>query len=89
VTFAVPGFVGGTIFSTVLGLTEGGRCFKPLSVPRLVALGVVGGLALGGLAVAAGLLGARRTTLGAVLAGAATLLGAGSAAGAAFPAHDP
>ena len=43
--------------------------------------GGLGGLLLGGLAVSAELLGAGPTTLGAVITGASTLLGAGSAAG--------
>jgi hypothetical protein len=80
VMFAVLGFTGGTIFSTVLGLAEGHRSFNQLSLPRFVAWGGLGGLLLGGLAVTAGLLGAGLTVLGVVIAGAATLLGAGSAA---------
>lgn len=81
VTFAVLGFVGGTIFSTVLRLTEGRRSFEQLSLPRFVAWGALGGLVLGGIAVAVSLLGAGFTTLGAVIVSASTLLGAGSAAG--------
>jgi len=81
VMFGVLGLVGGTIFSTVLSLTEGRRSFHQLSLPRFVGWGALGGLLLGGFAVGAGLLGSGLTTLGAVVAGAATLLGAGSAAG--------
>lgn len=81
VMFGVLGFIGGAIFSTVLGLAEGRRSFDQLSLPRFVAWGALGGLLLGGLAVTAGLLGAGLTTLGAVIAGTSTLLGAGSAAG--------
>ena len=81
VMFGVLGFTGGAIFSTVLSLAEGRRSFNQLSLPRFVALGALGGLVLGGLAVTAGLLGAGLTILGAVIAGASTLLGAGSAAG--------
>ena len=81
VMFGVLGFIGGTIFSSVLSLAEGGRSFDQLSLPRFVVWGGLGGLLLGGLAVSAELLGAGPTTLGAVIAGAATLLGAGSAAG--------
>jgi hypothetical protein len=80
-TFGVLGFVGGTIFSTVLRVADGGRSFDQLSLPRFVVWGALGGLLLGALAVAAGLLGAGLTPLGAVIAGASTLLGAGSAAG--------
>lgn len=81
VMFGVLGFMGGTIFSTVLSLAEGRRSFDQLSLPRFVAWGGLGGLLLGGLAVTAGLLGAGLTMLGAVITGASTLLGAGSAAG--------
>ncbi|HEX6747881.1 MAG TPA: hypothetical protein VF092_11375 [Longimicrobium sp.] len=81
VTFGVLGFVGGTIFSTVLSLAEGRRSFDQLSLPRFAAWGAVGGLVLGGLSAAVGLLGAGLTIQGAVMAGAAALLGAGSAAG--------
>lgn len=79
--FGVLGFVGGTIFSTVLSLTEGRRSFNQLSLPRFVVWGALGGLLLGGLAVTSGLLATGFTTLGAVIAGASALLGAGSAAG--------
>ena len=81
VMFGVLGFIGGTIFSTVLSLTEGRRSFEQLSLPRFAAWGAVGGLLLGGLAVTAGLLGSGLTTLGAVITAGSTLLGAGSAAG--------
>ena len=81
VMFGVLGFVGGTIFSTVLSLAEGRRSFDQLALPRFVAWGALGGLLLGGLAITAGLLGSGLTTLGAVVMGAATLLGACSAAG--------
>jgi hypothetical protein len=81
VMFGVLGFIGGTIFSTVLSIAEGRRSFNQLSLPRFVAWGALGGLLLGGLAVTAGLLGAGLTIIGAVITGASTLLGAGSAAG--------
>jgi hypothetical protein len=79
--FGVLGFVGGTIFSTVLRLADGHRSFEQLSLPRFVGWGALGGLVLGGLAVSASLLGAGLTALGAVIVGATTMLGAGSAAG--------
>src|SRR5688500_18109716 len=41
VTFGVLGFIGGTIFSTVLRLAEGGRSFDQLSLPRFVAWGAL------------------------------------------------
>lgn len=79
--FGVMGFLGGTIFCTVLSITEGRHRFDQLSLPRFVAWGALGGLLLGVLAVTAGLLGPGLTMLDAVIAGASTLLGAGSAAG--------
>lgn len=79
--FGVLGLMGGTIFSTVLRLAESRRSFEQLSLPRFVGWGALGGLVLGGLAVSASLLGASFDTLGAVIVGAATLLGAASAAG--------
>ena len=51
---AMPGFLGGVIFSTVLWFTEGGRRFDELSLPRLAAWGAVVGLLLGALAFALG-----------------------------------
>ncbi len=80
--FGVLGFLGGTIFSTVLRLTEGRRRFDQLSLPRFVAWGAVGGLLLGVLAATAGILGSGLTILGAVITGVSTILGAGSAAAA-------
>ena len=81
VMFGVLGFIGGAIFSIVLSLAERHRSFDQLSLPRFVAWGAAGGVLLGGLAVTAGLLGSGATLLGAVMIGAATRLGAGSAAG--------
>lgn len=80
-TFAVLGFIGGAIFSTVLRLTEGHRRFDELSLPRFAGWGAVGGILLGGLTVTAGLWGASFGPVGAGMVGAATLLGASSAAG--------
>jgi len=81
VMFGVLGFVGGTIFSTVLRIAEGRRTFDQLSLPRFTGWGALGGLVLGGLSVMIGLLGPGLGMLDAVMAGVATLLGAGSAAG--------
>ncbi|MDX1396446.1 MAG: hypothetical protein R3195_18840 [Gemmatimonadota bacterium] len=80
--FGVLGFLGGTIFSGVLRLTEGSRRFEELTFPRFVGWGALGGFVLGGLAVSLGLLGSGLSVLGIVMASVATLLGAGSAAGA-------
>lgn len=80
-TFAVLGFVGGSLFAATLRLAEGHRRFDELSLPRFAGWGAVGGLALGAVAVMAGLWGAGLGPLGAAMTGAAALLGAGSAAG--------
>ena len=80
-TFAVLGFIGGTVFGTVLRLAEGHRRFEQLSLPRFASWGAVGGVLLGGAAVAAGLWGASLGPLGASMVGAATFLGAVSATG--------
>lgn len=81
VLFAVLGFVGGGIFSTVLRLAEGSRRFDELSLPRFTAWGAVGGVALGGLAVTASVVGLGFTPIGWAMIAMAGLLGAGSAAG--------
>lgn len=84
-SLGVLGFVGGAIFSTVLPIAEGRRRFDELSLSRFGAWGALGGLVLGGLAVAGGLVGAGfGSGLGlreAVIIGTATLLSAGSASG--------
>ena len=79
--FATLGFAGGAIFSTVLRITEGRHRFDELSLPRFAAWGAVGGLLLGGLAITAGVWGPGLTLLDGIIAGAATVLGAGSAVG--------
>jgi len=43
---AIPGFVGGVLFSAVLGIAARRRRFDELSLPRFTALGAVGGLLL-------------------------------------------
>lgn len=43
---AIPGFVGGAIFSIVLGLAARRRRFEELSLPQFAAWGAVGGLML-------------------------------------------
>ena len=44
--YAVLGFVGGAVFSVVLGITEGRRRFDQMSLWRFAAWGAVGGLLL-------------------------------------------
>ena len=75
VMFAVFGFVGGVIFSTVLGITEGRRRFGQMSLPRFAAWGAVGGLLTTMIFFRGGGL---ETVL---VASVVTLLGAGCAAG--------
>ena len=43
---AIPGFVGGALFSLVLGIAGRRRSFHELSLPRFAAWGAVGGLLL-------------------------------------------
>lgn len=43
---AVPGFIGGALFSVVLGIAGRRRRFDELSLPRFAAWGAVGGLLL-------------------------------------------
>ena len=76
--FAAIGFVGGAIFSTILGLAEGRRRFDQMSLPRFAAWGAVGGflvtasfqLTIGG-----------EPSLSVVATSVMALLGAGSSAG--------
>lgn len=70
----IPGFLGGVVFSGILGMAEGRRRFDELSLSRFGVLGAVTGALLGGAGVAAiGLSGLIIVPL--------TLLGAASAAG--------
>jgi hypothetical protein len=80
-TFAVLGFVGGTMFAGILGLTGGQRRFEELKITGFAAWGAIGGTLLGGIAVMADLWGAGFGLIGAGMMGAAALLGAASAAG--------
>ena len=86
---AVPGFFGGALFSTVLGIAGRRRPFDELSLSRFSAWGAVGGLLLSlvpAALVAAGLASVESGALGlwqltAVISGPLTLLSAVSAAG--------
>ena len=53
-TLAIPGFLGGVLFATLLGIVGGRHRFDELSLPRFVAWGAVAGVVLGGLAMAIG-----------------------------------
>ncbi len=70
---AVPGFVGGTLFSLVLGVAGRRRRFEQLSLPRVAAWGALGGVLLSLLPAA--LVGAGLATVSAEGAGVWTLTG--------------
>lgn len=53
-TLAIPGFLGGVIFSVVLGVAARNRRFDELSFPFVVGWGAFGGVLLGGLLTALG-----------------------------------
>lgn len=87
---AVPGFVGGVIFSVVLGVAARRRSFAELSLVRFAAWGAVGGLLLSlvpAVMVVAGLatfnpnLGIGLWQLTAAASGPLMLLSAASASG--------
>ncbi len=46
VVYAATGFIGGAIFSTVLGIAEGRRRFDEMSLWRFAGWGAVGGLTM-------------------------------------------
>ena len=77
---AVPGFLGGLAFSTILRLGEGRRRFDELSLPRFGAWGAVGGLVVGAYVVALPGAGVPLTALLAIV-GVTSLIGAASAVG--------
>lgn len=86
---AIPGFLGGVLFSIVLGIAARRRRFDELSLPRFAAWGAVGGLLLSlvpAALVAVGLATLGRPDLGlwqitATISGPLILLSAASAAG--------
>ncbi len=89
-TLARPGFIGGALFSVVLGIAGRRRRFDELSMPRFAAWGALGGLLLS--MVPDALVAAGLATLGEssalalgeitlVLAAPLSLLGSASAAG--------
>ncbi len=53
-TLAIPGFVGGVLFSGVLRMAARGRSFDELSFPRIAAWGAASGVLLGALFMALG-----------------------------------
>lgn len=85
---AVPGFVGGVLFSTVLGIAGRRRRFDELSLPRFAAWGALGGLLLSLVPVSVVAVGLGTAAPGvdlwqitAAISGPLTLLSAASAAG--------
>jgi hypothetical protein len=71
---AIPGFIGGIVFSALLRIAEGGRSFDDVSLGRMAAWGAVAGLVLGVLTIPA--------KVGDVSPGAAGMIGIGTALGA-------
>ena len=86
---AVPGFVGGAIFSVVLGVAGRHRRFEQLSLSRFTLWGAIGGVLLSLAAAAMVLLGLASLgdgarglwQLTAIVSGPLVLLSAASAAG--------
>jgi len=52
---AIPGFIGGVVFSALLRIAEGGRNFNEVSLVRFAVWGAVTGLVIGGIAMAKGI----------------------------------
>jgi hypothetical protein len=77
VAWAKMGFIGGAIFSVVVGVAERRRAFHEMSVPRFAAWGALGALVFG-LPIAAALGFTAEMVVG---FSTVVLLGAGSAAG--------
>jgi hypothetical protein len=68
---AIPGFVGGVVFSALLRIAESGRSFDEVSLARYTTWGVVTGLVLGVLTIPA--------KVGDVSPGAAGMIGIATA----------
>jgi hypothetical protein len=71
---AIPGFVGGALFSLVLGIAARNRRFDELSIPRFAAWGAVGGVLLS--LVPAAMVGVGLAHLGSAAHGVAQLTAA-------------
>ncbi len=74
------GFIGGSIFSVVLGIAEGRRRFDEMSLPRFAGLGAVGGFLIAAPLVALSVVAGGTPNAFLSLA-VISLMGAGSAAG--------
>jgi hypothetical protein len=80
--FAMYGFVGGSLFSVVLGLAEGRKRFDELSLLRFTGWGGAGGGLLGLVVVATDMWAVGSpVSIDVALVGVAGILGAGCAAG--------
>ena len=79
---AMPGFVGGIVFSVVLRIAEGRRSFDEVSLARFVTWGVVTGLVLGLLTIPAKVGDVSPGALGMI--GIATVLSVVAALGSAI-----
>ena len=79
---ALPGFVGGIVFSALLRIAEGRRNFDEVSLARFVTWGVVTGLALGLLTIPAKVGDVSPGALGMI--GIATVLSVVAALGSAI-----
>jgi hypothetical protein len=75
--FGALGFLGGVLFSGVLGIAEGRRRFEQMSLPRFALWGGAGGLLLAVILVPVAGLGGEAFLLGPLFA----LAGAGCASG--------
>ena len=71
---AIPGFIGGVVFSALLLIAERGRSFDQVSLVRFAIWGAVAGIVLGVLTIPA--------EVGDVSPGAAGMIGIGTALGA-------
>ena len=78
---AVPGFIGGVVFSALLRIAEGSRSFDEVPLARMATWGVVTGLVLGVLTIPAKVGDVSPGAAGMI--GIATVLGTVAAIGSA------
>ena len=81
---AIPGLIGGLLFSALLRLAEGPSNFDELPFPRMSLFGVITGLVLGVLAVSVGVAGDPFSAGAAAIVGIAAVLGTVAAIGSAL-----
>jgi len=81
---AMPGFIFGVIFYTVIWFAERGRRFDELSLPRTAAWGAVVGLLLGALTLTLGTPNGPLWRVAVIIVGSSTLLSTVSAVGSAL-----